>query len=274
MIEMLNSNPIIVLAFGVVVTFVMMFIFVKPIKSSKKQTLKKASSEEKKETGSSEENLEDSSLEKSETSDEQPESNVIAKNKKKVRKSKTKPEIVQVYKKVEELNKDTKDDSGNANDVSDEIERRAQFVKTSSKISKFIGLSDVVPSEEFQNIEEGLTEMPVQDFQEDCEQCKQNKKHFDHSRRLSRMIQEDKFDDMVDLHISDKYLKMDSDRHLCMSEKFSEKLFDRTLSMLSNSGVKVLADDDKSENAEKPAERIKSDRDYMRRWLEEKKREE
>ena len=143
-------------------------------------------------------------------------------------------------------------------------------MKTSGKISKFIGLSDVVAPEELAAMESEFSEMVKEpEPEENCEICEKFVKHFDHSRRLSKMIQEDSFDDMLNAHISDKYLKMDSKRHLCIGENFEEKLFDRALKTISNSEVKVLAE---GEGEERPVERIRNDKDYMRQWLEQKRK--
>ena len=275
MFEFLNGNPLIVLAFGVAVTFVLMFIFVKPSKKSKKKSESKKDDSKDKVDKSKNENVEQQPAVETEVQTETQDNvdkNKISKKRKKVHKSKSKPEVTHVYKKVEENDSFLKDEESGDEKPVDDLEKRAQFVKTSSKISKFIGLSDVVEVAESEQMQPGLTEMPVQDIQEDCEICKKIVKHFDHSRRLSKMVQENAFDDMLEAHISDHYLKIDSNRHLGSSSDFSEKLFDRALSTLANSNVKVLANEDQTE--EKPVEKIKNDRAYMKMWLENRKREE
>jgi len=281
MLEFLNSNPLIALAIGVVVTFVLMFIFVKPGKSKKKKDNKKTDSKkEQNEKTDKSEKVEteqpvktDESNVDSEQKETLEEKNKVSKSKKKVHKSKSKPEITQVYKRTEGSEKVTvKEDEKDFNS-DDDLEKRAQFVKTSSKVSKFMGLSDISQIEEAQDIvNQEFSESVTQEPQEDCEICEKIIKHFDHSRRLSKMVQENSFDDMLEAHISDHYLKMDVDRHLGLGNDFSEKLLERTLKTLANSDVKVLANSDNGE--EKPVERIRSDKEYMRTWLENKRREE
>ena len=48
---------------------------------------------------------------------------------------------------------------------------------------------------------------------------------------------------MFESHISEKYLNINSDRHLNLDEKFQRNLFDRTEKMLTNSDNKVKNDE-------------------------------
>ena len=107
--------------------------------------------------------------------------------------------------------------------------------------------------------------------QDDCGICKPKRNHFDRTRRLSRMIRQDSFDDMLEEHISEHYLNIDETRHLRISDDFSEKLFERAMKTLSNSDVKVLVDEEGSED--KPLEKMRGDKEYMRQWLADRKRE-
>ena len=264
MFEFFDSNPLIALAIGVVIVFVLMFIFVKPPKSKKKHTVKtdKKTSTDKPEKSDKEEKVEQPT-----TSDAAETSNV--KKKKHLKKAKTKPEITQVYKRTvgqQKTSNEIKDENNNG--VDDDLESRAQFVKTSNKVSKFIGLSDVVNQEESEMVQEGFSEMPVSDFDENCDDCQKKVRHFDHSRRLSKMIQEDSFDDMLEAHISDKYLNINADKHLGVSPDFAEKLYGRAMNTISNSDIKVLVE---SETEEKPVEQIRNDKDYMKTWLEQRR---
>lgn len=283
MLEFITSNPFLLLAFGVVVVFVLMFILVKPDKSKKKKIEKALPpKEEKKEDKPKEEKPEvdesQKTEESSESSDEaKPDDETKAeqesevKQTKKVKKTKEKPEITQVYKRTVVKEESEKAESQASDDAKGDLAKRAQFVKTTGKISKLVGFSDIV-EEELKAVEQ-LTEQPVQDFQEGCEACEKKIKHFDHSRRLSKMIREDSFDDMLEAHISDKYLNINVDKHLRMGEDFSEKLFDRALKTLSNSASKVLVEDEDSEDSV-PVAKIKNDKEFMKSWLEERKREE
>ena len=85
------------------------------------------------------------------------------------------------------------------------------------------------------------------------------------------MIRDDSFDDMLESHISGHYLNIDEKRHLRISEDFSEKLFDRAMKTLSNSDVKVLVDTEDSQD--KPFEKMRGDKDFMKQWLADRKRE-
>ena len=139
MLEFLNQNPIIVFVFAVAIVFVLFFVFVKPNKKSKKSSEKKVIKKEmdsKSETGKNEDS---ENLSKSEPVVEEQE-------KKRVKKAKQKPEIVQIYKRVKvEGSEQLKEEQV---DGLEDIESRGQFVKTSNKISKFVGLSDIIKNED------------------------------------------------------------------------------------------------------------------------------
>ena len=272
MIEFLNSNPIIALAIAVVVVFVLMFVFVKP---GKKKTKKSTNQEKSDKKETSEQKTEQGQLEEKSKTDEavekqqNDESEVVVK--KKVKRAKQKPEISQVYQRTslkDSENNDKKEEIEVVGD-DDDFEKRAQFVKTSNKVSKFVGFSDIAEKE--MELVEELSEMPVSDFDENCELCEKKQKHFDHSRRLSKMVQDESFDDMLTAHISDKYLNINVDKHLKLGDDFSEKLFDRALKTLSNSSAKVIVDE-LGQNME--SDKIYGDKDYMKTWLEERRREE
>ena len=282
MLEFITSNPFLLLAFGVVVVFVLMFILVKPDKKKKKKVEKALPlKEEKKEDKPKDEKPEvdvsqkteekDESLDAQKSEGEKSEQESEVKQTKKVKKTKEKPEITQVYKRTSVKEESETENKEVADDAKSDLAKRAQFVKTTGKVSKLVGFSDIV-EEELKAVEQ-LTEMPVQDFREDCEACEKKIKHFDHSRRLSKMIQEDSFDDMLEAHISEKYLNINVDKHLGISEDFSEKLFDRALKTLSNSASKVLVENEDDEESV-PVARIKNDKEFMKSWLEERKREE
>lgn len=265
MFEFFNSNPLLALLIGVVVVFVFMFIFVKPPKGKKgKQKKDEKQVVDKKQDDDKSEKVSDKT-DKSETDS----SNV--KKKKHLHKAKQKPEIVQIYKRTtsSSLKKDDAEKEENTS-FDDDLEKRAQFVKTTNKISKFIGLSDVV-NEEQQLEEMEFVEPQIQAIEEDCDLCKKKIKHFDHSRRLSKMVKEETFDDMLDAHISDKYMNINTGRHLKLSSDFEKKLYDRALSTLCNSDAKVIVG---SDDNNVPAEQVKNDKDYMKKWLDDRKQEE
>ncbi len=273
MLEFLNEHPLIALAIGVVIVFVIMFVTVKVPKKPK--TNEKVS--EKKETKSEDKPKETDEATKAEpearpeteqsSKETSEEKNVILKQKK-VKKTKEKPVIEPVFKKVSsETQKDEKNDDGES--LEQDLQKRAEFVNSSKKISKFAGLKDLDEMHENDCPEDSKEEKLLQGYDENCEVCKEIACHFDHSRRLSKFIKEGSFDDMFASHISDHYLNIDSGRHLKLDD-IDKQLYDRTLKTLSNSETKVLVD---GENG-KPTERLKNDKDFMKSWLEEKRREE
>ncbi len=247
MLEWLNENPLVVLAFLVVVVFVLMFVFVKV----KKKKVKKEP----------EKQIDKAETETKETSTEEKEST----EKIRVKKSKVRPQIERLYKRQVEI----AEEENKAKEGSDEFDgKQAQFVKTDGKVSRFVGFEEIAKKEEEMIAAE---QERLANPQDDCGICKPQKKHFDRTRRLSRMIQYDSFDDMLEEHISEHYLNIDETRHLRISDDFSEKLFERAMKTLSNSDVKVLVDEEGSE--EKPLEKMRGDKEYMKRWLAERKRE-
>lgn len=266
MIEFLNSHPILVLIVCTAIIFVFMFATVKvPKKKSEKKDNKVAEKNEKK-TETVSDDKKDKVQIKTETEIAQDESETKTKlfKKKNLKKAKEKPVISQVFERTEKkqvlVEPETKND-----EVESDLQKRAEFVNTSKKISKFSGLKNIedVHDEEISDIDSIL-----QEYDENCEVCKEIASHFDHSRRLSKFIKEGSFDDMFASHISDHYMNIDSGRHLKL-EDIEKRLYDRTLKTLSNSEVKVLSDDE-----DKPSEKLRNDKDYMKSWLEERRREE
>lgn len=269
MIEFLNSHPILVLIVCTAIIFVFMFATVKvPKKKSEKKDNKVAEKTEKK-TETVSDDKKDKVQTKIETEITQDESETKTKlfKKKNLKKAKEKPVISQVFEKTEKkqvlVEPKTKDD-----EVESDLQKRAEFVNTSKKISKFSGLKNIedVQGEDISDVSD--IDSILQEYDEDCEVCKEIASHFDHSRRLSKFIKEGSFDDMFASHISDHYMNIDSGRHLKLDD-IEKRLYDRALKTLSNSEVKVLSDDE-----DKPSEKLRNDKDYMKSWLEERRREE
>lgn len=150
---------------------------------------------------------------------------------KKDKKEDKKPKIVQIYK------REQKSESGEKKPRAlDPIyDRNVEFINTSKNIAKFKSFAEETKEEDVENANSSDEFGFVQDVQDDCVFCEDNVKHFDHSRRLSKAIKEDNFDNMFDSHISEKYLNINSDRHLKIDEKFSDGLFSRTAEMMNNS---------------------------------------
>ena len=271
----LNSNPFVLLAVGVVIVFILMFVFVRPDKKkskSSKSTDKKQESttkQEKTDDGEKEKTEKDDNLEKQtiEVSDDDKTADELstAKIKKKVKKAKTKPEITQVYQRTEkkQVTEEQKTDDG----ISEEMLGKAQFVNTSKKVSKFAGFKEDVVQEQVSD--DGLiSEEMSSDIAGDCDDCKRIIKHFDHSRRLSKIIKEDSFDQMFMEHLTEHYMNIDVDRHL---RDIDEKIYKRASELLSNSDTKVLVEDD---SADIPVQQIKNDKDFMKSWLETRRMQE
>ena len=250
MIEWLNENPLVVFGFLAVIIFVLMYAFTKVKK--KKPVKKEEPKVEKKEEPSATE----------ESSTETPEEPPI---KIRAKWAKTRPQIEQIYKRAV-----AKAEAEQKKEDIDEFEgKEAQFVKSTGKVAKFIGFQEVQKKDE-EFVEKAVQEMQEQ-AEQDCAICEPKMTHFDRTRRLSKMIRDDAFDDMLEAHISGHYLNIDEKRHLRISEDFSEKLFDRAMKTLSNSDVKVLVDTEDSQD--KPFEKMRGDKDFMKQWLADRKRE-
>ena len=227
MFEYLNSNPFIVLVIGVLVIFVLMFSFTKGAKSKKKKDDAKPKEEKHEENKTSEQKSKDEEVV------------VDAKKKKKLRKAKNKPQIEFVYKKTEQSKKEEKIEDDTSK-IDSELNERAQFVKTTNKISKFIGLSDINEIQ-LKNEQEVFEIKDEQVFHEDCNDSKC--KHFDRTRRLSKMVKEDSFDDMLQAHISEKYMNIHSEKHLRFDDDFSSKLFARANNTIDNGSCNIMVVD-------------------------------
>lgn len=273
MLEMIsNSNPLILLAIGVVIVFVFMFVFIKPDKKKSKKSGKETEKKQDvvKKEKPEEETKEKPEITKSETAEgESVVSEDVEEKKKQTKKTQDKPEITQVYKRTEkiEVPEEKKSDDG----ISDELLSRAQFVNNSKNISKFVGFknNDLTESNNELLYDDGLISEEFSDeLAGDCEDCKRIVKHFDHSRRLSKIIKDDSFDQMFMEHLTDKYMKIDVDRHL---KSIDQKIYERASEMLSNSSAKILVDD---EDSDIPIDKMKNDRDFMKSWLENRKRQE
>lgn len=268
MLEFINSNPFLIWAFGIVVVFVMMFVLVKP-KQSKKSNKSKGS---KKESEKKEKKPDEACPPKNQSeAKEVPEGELVSEEgetkiykKKKVKKSKSKPEVRPVFEKKEPKEQKVEQKQP---DALDDISNRAQFVNTSKKISKFAGFSS---EENLNSSTEDLTHEQIEDLLEsgdieidqDCEVCKDFSKHFDHSRRLSKIIKEDAFDSMFMSHLTDHYLNINAEKHL---KDIDENLFART--------AKTMDMADKKLSSSEESVSASSDKSSMREWLEDRKRE-
>ena len=225
------SNQSMFYVIGVVLFLVVLYFIFKALPTKVKKKEAKVS-EKKTETIAKDESKEP--VKEIEVVDEIKEEKTQEENKKD-KKTDKKPKIVQIYK------REHKDESGEVKQkIIDPIyDRNVEFINTSKNVAKFKSFADDIKSDE---LDKSTDEFGfVEDKQEDCNFCENKVKHFDHSRRMSIAIKEDNFDNLFESHISDKYLNINSDRHLNLNERFSSGLFARTERMMDNSLSKLKA---------------------------------
>lgn len=234
MLGFIYSNRTIFVIIGIIFVLVIVYFAVKklPTKAKKKEKVdnKKDESKDKKEetkqeeiSVKQEEQVQVDSEEKTQNTD------------KKSEKEDKKPKIIQIYKRESRVQPDEKPKA-----IDPIYDRNVEFVNTSKNIAKFKSFV----KEEEKVAEEMVDEFGfVTDEQEDCEFCEDKVKHFDHSKRMSNIMKGDSSDDMFASHISEKYLNINSDRHLKLDEVFNRKLFEKTEQMMKNSGDKINSRD-------------------------------
>lgn len=152
---------------------------------------------------------------------------------KKLKKEDKKPKIVQIYKRSEKKNYDT---ASSKQDFDPIYNRNVEFINTSKNIAKFKSFVEDTAKQQEESEEQKDEFGFVADVKEDCNFCKDEVKHFDHSKRLSLVMKEDQ--DIFASHISDKYLNINMERHL-NSERIERNLNKRVEDMLLNSSKKV-----------------------------------
>lgn len=154
-------------------------------------------------------------------------------DKEKDKKTDKKPKIVQIYKRSERKD-ESKISSKQDNDPI--YNRNVEFVNTSKNIAKFKSFAEdkIEENHEEQNQKDEFGF--VADEQENCDFCEDKVKHFDHSKRLSSIMKDG--EDLFNSHISDKYMNMNSERHINLS-KLEQSLMKRTEIMMKNSETKV-----------------------------------
>lgn len=236
------SNQSYMYVIGVVLVLIVFYFIFKslPIKSKKKdkkEPEKKADEKAKDDSVQQVEKIDESISAEEKTQEET----------KKEKKEDKKPKIVQVFK------RERKDESGKSvpRALDPIYDRNVEFVNTSKNIAKFKSFADDVKVEEEQTLESCDDFGFVKDSQEDCGFCEDKVKHFDHSRRLSKAIKDNNFDNMFNKHLSEKYLNINMERHLNLNEKFSSKLFERTEQMMSNYKNRVQMTDDENLSEQK-----------------------
>lgn len=294
MFEWLKSNPllIVLLIFCAIVVIVLAFIFVKAPKGSKKDK----KNADKKEEGVTDKTGKSDKPDKNANQDEQDIEQKIKvdiesinkkvseveeqeKQKHKTWKEKHKREVTQVFERKQPQEVKEYNDK-DLEEREQEFLRDKQFVKTSKKVSKIAYVSqkeepqneEQEQLEQFDSVQEHETEAPVSKRKRYVRKPKEKRQYFDKSKRLSKTIQADDFDDMFKSHVSDDYLDIDVDRHLDVGDTFSENLFARASKMLANSGVKVSVQGEDEEEANTSIRR--NDKDYMQTWAENRRRDE
>lgn len=219
------SNQSIVYVVGSVLFLILLYFVIKALPTKVKK--KEVKVPEKKSEESAKEEIKEP-----EKTEEVPSEESLEETKKD-KKTDKKPKIVQIYK------REQRTESGEQKQKSHDpiYDRNVEFINTSKNIAKFKSFAEESKQDdEVKDVDEyGF----VQDVQEDCEFCEAKTKHFDHSRRLSKAIKEDNFDNLFDSHLSEKYMNINSDRHLKLDEKFHSNLFGRTEEMMSKSFEKL-----------------------------------
>ena len=235
MLSFIYQNQSIIIILAVVIASYLFYLAVKkmPTKVIKKKTQEDV--KDKKDPASKvvdpEKKSEEKNILKPETSEEKTQS-----DDEKGKKIDKKPKIVQIYKRSE------RKDESNANSKQDNdpiYNRNVEFVNTSKNIAKFKSFAED-KKEENQEEQNKKDEFGfVADEQENCDFCEDKVKHFDHSKRLSSIMKDG--EDLFNSHISDKYMNMNSERHINLS-KLEQSLMRRTEIMMKNSETKVNCD--------------------------------
>lgn len=262
---MLNilSNPLVVLLAATLIITIGMFLFVgrkkKPKKKIEKAIDKK--NDENKVVKSEEENIE-----KTQKTDELSEKlaqinekfNKVDENSEN-QSSKNEKKITKVYVRKPSENINSSVENEQQADKYDDLSGRAEFVSTSKKISKFEKFSSGAK----------LLNAEAQEFKEDienCEVCHDLISHFDHSRRISKCVKDDNFDNLFASHITEHYLKIDAERHLTRNEI---DILKRADEVVENGQNRAL-----DPESQEIYNNLKRDKDKLRFWLEQRKADE
>lgn len=260
--EFLMRNPLILLAGLLIVMALIVYVLVakKPVKNKNKKDNKQKDEEtnalsETEDDSKTEENVLETKTEKKEQ-----------KSKRKLKK--LKPEIVRVYEKKQLQKKEEKAivPSDLKEKEEQELLKKMQFVKTSKTVSR---LKPYTIDELNENLieENNVNADEVKEAQNLVSELEKST-HFDRTRRLSKMIKEDAFDDMFCSHISEKYMNMDAlERHIRNCDEIQNKLFDRAAKTIAYSKSKVSISEDGKIN-----QVTNKDKDKV--FIEEKRREE
>lgn len=227
MLGFIYSNQSLLIFIGILLILLMYYFVAKSLSAKVSKKKESAKTDKKDDELKVDPDKQDEVSESQTKSDEEPIEEQVSDDKSD--KDDKKPKIVQIYKRKES----SKAETSNSKQDNDPIyNRNIEFVNTSKNIAKFKSFVDEtanpIPTEDDLKDEFGF----VVDNQDDCEFCEDQVKHFDHTKRLSDIMKDDS--DLFASHISDKYLKINSDRHLNL-DKIESRLFARTEKMLKNS---------------------------------------
>ena len=255
MIEIILSNPLVLLLAASIIMMSLMFLFVGRKKKPKKKIEKVVESKKEKE--------DKTSTEKTQKDDEYNEKlKQISENFEKIEENdannnaKSEKKVSKVYVRKQQ-------NASNIETVSQEENRygglseRAEFVKTSKTVSKFGGFKteEQIKQELQQEVKEEI---------ENCDVCKNVSSYFDHSRRISKSVKEEDFDNLFASHITEHYLNIDAERHL---SKKDESIFDRAEELIYNGESRALDAD-----LQEVYNNLKSDKDKLQFWAEQNRK--
>ena len=244
--EFLIQNPLFLLAAVLVVLAFLAKIISKPNK--KKNAENKPAEAKVDKTEKVDVPAEEEQVVQTETVQEE----VKKEKKKKFRR--LKPEITKVYEKKE---LQPTDDSKNKileekSQKEEEILKSMQFVKSSKNVERLKPLtaSEIEERERLRLEQELLAQETEQfDILEEKVDLENKSTHFDRTRRLSKMIKEDSFDDMFCSHISEKYMNMnDLEKHIRNCDEIQSKLFNRVAETIVNSEIRLTNDTNGNNN--------------------------
>ncbi len=289
MFELLFSNPLLIVATVLVFILILLVVFISPRKKKKNAKVEKVYPSKKEEqtnqvdtstaTESVEINEPSEDIVLKESEDDGTDDLFEDENKSKLAKrdKKLKPHVEQVFKR-EESKLDIQAPGEIEPDIDEnELLEKMQFVKSSKKVSKLVSLGEndnqvEIDTEDVDNIEQ--TPEVVTSRINSVKTNADGNRYFDKTRRISRCIECGSVDEIFCPHLSDRYLNINVDKHLKDDENIFNSLYSRTSKMLANSGAKFSVDGDEDSNFETPLKDYKNDKDYMKDWLERRKREE
>lgn len=277
MIDFLMSNPllIVVVVLLAMLLFVMLFLRVKSKDSKKAKENEDSKVEQEAKIEQSEEQKKEQGEEKTD------ESQVLTLKRKKdktkrLKKTKEKPSIERIFaKKKDESTASQSSGDDDSKYSEEEFLKDRQFVKTSKTVSKLAKMEQQLEPDSQEEV--ANEDKPIIQYTESVSRgtrkilTRQKHGHFDRSRRLKRCVDTNDFNDMFCSHISEDYLNFDIDSHLRKTEIITDSLYKRASQTIANSAVKILGDE---EDEHEYSAEIRSNKESMKIWLEQKRREE